>query len=165
MGEEEEFSVETILDKRLRHGKVEYYLKWKGYDESENTWEPLENLDCPDLIQEFEENLKKKKETGKKDDDSKRKRSSTSTTDAPPQKKPKERVSVNKGFERGLEPDKIIGATETNGELRFLIKWKGSDEADTVLAKEANQKCPQIVIDFYEERLTWHSLENGKTAK
>lgn len=164
--EEEEFSVETILDKRTRHGKTEYYLKWKGYDDTENTWEPLENLDCPDLIQEFEENYQKKQEAkGKKDDDPKRKRSSASSVDLPVPKKSKDRVSVNKGFERGLEPDKIIGATETNGELRFLIKWKGSDETDTVLAKEANQKCPQIVIDFYEERLTWHSLENGKTSK
>merc|ERR1712038_230743 len=54
---------------------------------------------------------------------------------------------------------KIIDATKSNGELLFLIKWKGCDEVDLVRAKQANAKCPELVIEFYQNRLALNQKE------
>ncbi|CAB3220434.1 unnamed protein product [Arctia plantaginis] len=115
---EEEFSVEKVLDRRVRNNKVEYYLKWKGYSDEDNTWEPEENLDCPDLIQAFEEARKKKEAEGKTvkvDKDLKKRKSSAATPDLKGAKKAKTDDKKASGFDRGLEPEKIIGATDSSG--------------------------------------------------
>merc|ERR1712012_27957 len=53
---EVEYEVETVVSKRdTEEGKVEYLVKWKGYDASDNTWDPVENLESSqELIDEFE---------------------------------------------------------------------------------------------------------------
>lgn len=184
--EEEEYVVEKVVDRRNnKAGKTEYLLKWKGFDDTENTWEPEENLDCADLIAIYNKGAKTLKDTQGEKADKKKRRTETDLTNP---KKIKKNGDVNtstvvtssrdeessvrdskevdsdqsenqkdRGFERGLDPEKIIGATDSSGQLMFLMKWKNSDEADLVLAKTANQRCPQVVIQFYEERLTWHT--------
>ncbi|CAN9516090.1 unnamed protein product [Ophioblennius macclurei] len=203
--DEEEYVVEKVLDRRVVKGRVEFFLKWKGYSDKHNTWEPEKNLDCPELISEFMKTYKKggsaatggggggtaaaatggggasagggsstpssgasKSNTGSmgrsKESSGSKKRSSDDDEEggSKPKKKKEDDILVARGFERGLEPEKIIGATDSCGDLMFLMKWKDSDEADLVLAKEANHKCPQIVIAFYEERLTWHEDSDKK---
>ncbi|XP_017349910.1 chromobox protein homolog 1a isoform X1 [Ictalurus punctatus] len=171
--EEEEYVVEKVLDRRVVKGRVEYLLKWKGFTDDasnvpiseDNTWEPEDNLDCPDLIAEFLQSQKKAGDE-KKDVGGKRKvgesDNETGSEDRPKKRKDEEKP---RGFARGLDPERIIGATDSSGELMFLMKWKNSDEADLVPAKEANVKCPQVVISFYEERLTWHSYPNEEEEK
>uniref|UniRef100_A0A8D0H5V1 Histone-lysine N-methyltransferase n=1 Tax=Sphenodon punctatus TaxID=8508 RepID=A0A8D0H5V1_SPHPU len=49
----ESYEVEYLCDYKVEEG-VEYFLvKWKGWPESSNTWEPLQNLKCPVLLQQF----------------------------------------------------------------------------------------------------------------
>lgn len=47
-------SITAILYFPLQHnGDYLYLLKWKGYPESENSWEPVSNLSCDSLLQAY----------------------------------------------------------------------------------------------------------------
>ncbi|KAI9582504.1 chromobox protein homolog 1-like [Glossina fuscipes] len=142
-----EFDVERIEDKRIKCGKTEYYLKWKGYPRSENTWEPVDNLNCSDLVAAYEESLKNKEDTMK---------CPSSTPRNKPTAKQKVVEDNKSGFDLGLEPERILGVANTSEGLKFLMKWSGREEADFVSARQANAICPRIVIQFYEERISWH---------
>src|ERR1700730_14143550 len=52
---EEEYEVERIISHR-RHGRartLQYLVKWKGYPESDNTWEPATQIHAPDLLKAY----------------------------------------------------------------------------------------------------------------
>ena len=41
----QEYEVEEILAHRKKHGKSQFLVKWKGYPDHENSWEPEQNLE------------------------------------------------------------------------------------------------------------------------
>jgi hypothetical protein len=47
------YEVEKILDRRLVGKQEQYLIKWQGYKPTDNTWEPVKNLNCPELLQAF----------------------------------------------------------------------------------------------------------------
>uniref|UniRef100_A0A8C4NHB1 Heterochromatin protein 1 n=1 Tax=Eptatretus burgeri TaxID=7764 RepID=A0A8C4NHB1_EPTBU len=157
--EEEEYVVEKVLDERVVQGKVEFLLKWKGFPDEENTWEPEENLDCPELITAFR-NARKTKE--QKPTPAIKRKIKQGNEDVGRKVKEERKETQLTGFARGLEPEYIIGATDSTGELAFLMKWRNSSVTDLVLAKEANVQCPQVVISFYEQRLKWYGCSDDE---
>ncbi len=52
---DEVWEVEKILGKRVRKGQLQYWLRWKGYDESWDTWTPASDFEnMEELVQDFE---------------------------------------------------------------------------------------------------------------
>lgn len=58
MSESNVYTAECILNKRTKNGHTEYFIKWRGYPNSENTWEPIENILDRGLLTAFEEKRK-----------------------------------------------------------------------------------------------------------
>ena len=39
-----EYEVEKIVSDRSKTGTTEFLIKWEGFSEADNTWEPAENI-------------------------------------------------------------------------------------------------------------------------
>lgn len=165
----QEFAVERIIRRRISNGRVEYFLKWKGFTEADNTWEPEDNLDCPDLIEAF--NIKNAHLTEIADEDEcemmpKEEMTALETelaclqTDSGVLQPNAELSDSDSPLASYQEPECIIGSTDRRGELMFLVKWKNSEDVALLPAREVSARCPQVVIDFYEQKLTWHCSED-----
>jgi len=53
---EEEYEVEEILDDHIKprtRNQKQYYVKWKGYAQSENSWVDEKDLHASELLEEY----------------------------------------------------------------------------------------------------------------
>uniref|UniRef100_A0A183BLI8 Chromo domain-containing protein n=1 Tax=Globodera pallida TaxID=36090 RepID=A0A183BLI8_GLOPA len=137
------YQVEKVLKKRvIKGGKVEYYIKWKGYEgNNDNTWEPEENCDCPDLIRQYEEMAKQTEE---------KKKQRTSTAEAKKRKAPAKSKSVEKerSKDRSVKRDSATpsnGAGSSKGKVQqsskdFVISSSSDSEQEDEPADK--KSCP-----------------------
>lgn len=142
---EEEYIVEAIRDWRhnLKNNRKEYLIKWHRYDESENTWEPESNLNCPTILEEFKRNIPQEERK---------------YFEAPD-------PEALSGFQRKAEFIQCIGADgphESDDEnspkvdkQRFycLLLFDDSDYAEEVTLKEFFRSKPEEAFAFCEGRL------------
>ncbi|XP_026158740.1 chromobox protein homolog 6a [Mastacembelus armatus] len=60
------FAAEAILKRRVRKGRIEYLVKWKGWAMKHSTWEPEENILDDRLILGFEQKERERELHGPK---------------------------------------------------------------------------------------------------
>ncbi|RIA86121.1 chromo shadow domain-containing protein [Glomus cerebriforme] len=168
--ESEVYEVETVLDHNKRKNKTYYLIKWKGYSEEESTWEAEDNVFAEELVKEYWANHNtdeaKQKETRKGRKRSAapptptKKESKKARTSITPKKAKTARVKIDEEFDHDEDWESLVSGVETvtrddkTGELLVYLKWKNGDTSRHP-AKEANIKCPQKMLKFYEQRLTF----------
>nr|XP_023016577.1 chromobox protein homolog 1-like [Leptinotarsa decemlineata] len=116
-------------------GGVRHYLiRWKGYEEESDTWEPEDTLECADLIVEYKERKKKgKAEKGKKS----------------PKKDKKEPKPADWDENEDFEVDRILEVHhKRDGKREFLVSWKGYSHSDNSWEPEENMDCKDLINRF-----------------
>jgi len=61
-------------------------------------------------------------------------------------------------------PKKIVQATYSDGQVMYLMQWRGTRETDIIPAEKANMLYPQVVIRYYEELLTFNKPTGVNSA-
>jgi len=51
---EDEWEIDSILAKRVRYGKAQYLVHWKGYSPADDSWEPEETVQDTEVLDRFE---------------------------------------------------------------------------------------------------------------
>jgi len=133
------FAAERITRRRMKNGKIEYLVKWKGWSPKYSTWEPEENILDPRLIQIFKE-----------------KPESNGLKRGP---KPKERQKQIQ--ESGSSGSDVSSddEDEENREKPFLRKSKrkkrkkkkNKDEAPAFLIQTASGRTPKATLRYVAE--------------
>ena len=152
-GRKVEYEVEKVLEKRFRKGRVEYFVKWKYYNET--TWEPSCNLtNVQDLIDNFE----RKKVSQSVVSISNyylffliyllQPESPKKQTPAKEEKKKTEKAEEN-NFEVEYEVEKVLEKRFRKGRVEYFVKWKNYDE--TTWEPSKNLTNVQDLIEKFEK--------------
>ena len=123
--EDQEYEVEAILDHRgIR--KKQYLVKWKGFDEDANTWEPPENLvGAASLLREYWE----KYEAEQAASPSKKKKKSV----------PKGQTTLN--FIKEGQPEQPIEISDNPGEIPTI----NDQQPPPVEPQQSGNETPEIL--------------------
>jgi len=147
------FAAERITKKRLRKGKTEYLVKWKGWGPKYSTWEPEENILDGRLIDQFDKRISSSSgsnasaDSNKSHSSGKRKKSKNNTDSnttgkgKPPAKKDKKNPPSDAKTEQGkITNGCSIKSLETKRDKSTEKSQNNGDKDDDVMEEDRFEK-------------------------
>ena len=134
--EDDYYEVEKIVDKRKFKGKMQYFVKWKNYPSSTNTWEPMSHLkNVNDLVEEYENELKGKDEREQEEEKKEKEKKKKEKNGTPPCKWSEE--TEKKKTKTQIPKKRKMGDYE---DLGF------GEEPEIIKKKKVEKKIPEKLL-------------------
>ncbi|EXJ95495.1 hypothetical protein A1O1_00617 [Capronia coronata CBS 617.96] len=166
---EDEYVVEAIRSHRVYKGQVQYYIKWLGYSDDDNTWEPEDNLlpHAAKILSQYHTDLggppTARNVRKSKSKQSLRRQSSAEDSPAPKRQKRNGASTASSSEEAGSwlprkedwEPEvqRIDTVEKTDsGQLTAFILFTNGKKTKVSMDK-VYRHCPRPMLKFYEEHL------------
>lgn len=140
-----EYEVESVIDSKKVKDRTKYLIRWKGYDESDDTWEFEDTLHCPDLIKAFH---KKSKTAKKKTKAKKRKLVNDSGSEDDDEDDSDYGGGKRKGAAGGgeYEVSKVLDSRiNKQGKWEFYVMWKGYGPESNTWEPESHLNCTKLI--------------------
>ncbi|CDH55288.1 predicted protein [Lichtheimia corymbifera JMRC:FSU:9682] len=139
------YEVESIKDMViLDSGQKLFLIKWKNYDDSENTWEPEENLNCPDLLEQFlAQHAAQSRSRKRSPSASKRRRSTTQPATSQPAKRAVAETLTEKTTSEEISAHDSKRARKEASSKPSSTRKKASVDKD----KQSKDKAPANTLD------------------
>ncbi|KAF6204143.1 hypothetical protein GE061_002483 [Apolygus lucorum] len=137
------YAAERIMKKRVRRGTVEYFVKWKGWSQKHNTWEPEENILDSRLIESFEHSQRNEVNPHKRGPKKKEKPSQAPIVSEV--ERELEEATEEMNSEEPPALDKEVPSEEPLGESKEDVALKEPEkaEADPVAKEEVNDEVKE----------------------
>ena len=159
------YEVEMIVDKRIRRGEVQYMVKWKGFDDSENTWETANDI----IDQGFAGQIETYENAGapKKRNGTSKRRSRRSKKVTPKKKKSRARskTPARRSSRKKKRPDIY---SPSGSQSTTTTSSNEPEEEEEVVANEeeavtsTNDKSNDMIpVSSYGDVASWSDVQNG----
>ena len=155
------YEVEMIVDKRIRRGEVQYMVKWRGFDDSENTWETANDI----IDQGFAGQIETYENAGapkKRNGTSKRRSRRSSKKVTPKKSRARSKTPARRSSRKKRKPD----VYSPSGSRSTKSTEQGEEEEEVVMNEKENDTTTMksndmVPVSSFGDVASWSDVQNG----